>query len=139
MTPLGMSDWPGHESTAAGRRPSLTIWQFDQHPTLAGEAKTMLVRFADSIGVDTKFVGNSLANPVCDNYGLCPQEHGLQEIIEGYLSRYYKDGHPFHAVEAPFARALAPRIAPADVVMCGQPLVWTSRPSCTPGSRSCST
>lgn len=103
-------------------RPRVVIWQFDQHTSLAGEAKTMLTRFSSSTGVDVQFLGNSIAFSVCGNYGLCG-EHAFAEIVQGFLDRY-KKGEGFESVAEPFARALEPRVRQADVLMCSQPISW---------------
>lgn len=115
------SSWIGGGALEA--RPQLTIWQFDQHTALAGEAKTMLVRFSEAIGVDTRFLGNSLADSTCGNYDLCPDE-ATGALLNELLARYYKAKEPFQAVVGAFSEAVAPLVANADVVMCSQPLSW---------------
>lgn len=110
-------------ASSAQPRPQLVIWQFDGHTALAGEAKTMLVGFGNVIGVDTQFIGNSLADSTCGNYGLCP-EAGVRVLISNLIDLYYKAQQPFALVAASFARAMAHIIAQAHVIMCGQPLFW---------------
>jgi len=105
-----------------GGRPHLAIWQFDGHPSLAGEAKTMLVRFGEDIGIDTEFIGGSLAQ-ICGNYGLCPDQ-ATAVTIQGFLDRYYEAGDALESIAKPFARALAPQLQRADAILCGQPLFW---------------
>ncbi|CAK9017613.1 Hypothetical protein (Fragment) [Durusdinium trenchii] len=122
------SRWSGTSEEWKPRRPAagstLRIWQIDSHTALAGEAKTMLTRFGETIGAEVSFQGNSFGGNVCQNYGLCPSAEE-KEILQGLLDQYYKHKQAFASVAKSFENVMGPRLSrEADVLMCGQPLYW---------------
>lgn len=124
------SRWFGTSEALKTPRPSdasrgrgLRVWQVDAHTALAGEAKTMLTRFGETIGVRVDFLGNSLAGNVCQNYDLCPSPED-KELIQQLLDQYYQDKQVFSDVARSFEDAFRSRLEEVDVLMCGQPLYW---------------
>lgn len=98
----------------------VVVWQACQHTSVAGEAKTMLERFEDSVGFSIRFIGNSFAMNVCQNYGLCASTE-LRRSLEPVL---FGTARSFAEASADFTAIVRPLTGSVDVFLCTQPPYW---------------